>query len=166
MTTRREALLALLGAAAVSASAHPGDAAEACPSPESEAVALRLLERYVVAANAHDTSDFPNVFAEGYIQHSGRSPSGLAAQIDNAKRLSAALPDRRLVVEDRIVGGDKLVARCTYTGTHLGPFRGFAPTGKVLTIRTIDIWRIEGGKLAEHWDVVDFAEVEKQIRGG
>jgi steroid delta-isomerase-like uncharacterized protein len=163
MTTRRT-MLALLGAAAIPAATRAAYAAAACVAPESEA-ALALLDRYVAAANAHDTSDFPNIFAESYIQHSGRSPSGLAAQIANAERLSAAFPDRRLVVEDRIVGGDRLVARCTYTGTHRGPFRGFAPTGKVVTIRTIDIWRIDGGKLAEHWDVVDFAEVERQIRG-
>jgi predicted SnoaL-like aldol condensation-catalyzing enzyme len=33
-----------------------------------------------------------------------------------------------------------------------------------VTIRTIDIWRIADGKLAEHWDVVDFAEVDRQLR--
>jgi predicted ester cyclase len=164
MTTRRNALIALL-AAAIPSLPRLAHAADACLAAKSEAVALALLERFVAAANAHDTSDFPNIYTESYIQHSGRSPSGLAAQIANAERLSAAFPDRRLVIEDRIVGGDRLVARCTYTGTHRGPFLGFAPTGKVVTIRTIDIWRIAGGKLAEHWDVVDFAEVEKQIRG-
>jgi steroid delta-isomerase-like uncharacterized protein len=167
MTTRRDALAAAtLGAAALLMRAGSAAAAGDCrTSADAEAAALALLDRYVAAANSGDTGDFPNIFAEDYIQHSGRSPSGLAAQVANAERLRAALPDRHLVIEDRIVGGDRLVARCTYTGTHRGAFRGFAPTGKVLTIRTIDIWRIANGRLAEHWDVVDFADVEKQIRG-
>jgi steroid delta-isomerase-like uncharacterized protein len=167
MTTRRNALAAAaLGTAAMLLRPRSARAAPACPSPaDSEATAHALLDRYVAAANHGDTGAFPSIFADDYIQNSGRSPSGLAAQIANAQRLREALPDLHLVIEDRIVGGDKLVARCTYSGTHRGTFRGFAPTGKRLTIRTIDIWRIARGKLAEHWDVVDFAEVEKQLRG-
>jgi predicted SnoaL-like aldol condensation-catalyzing enzyme len=28
---------------------------------------------------------------------------------------------------------------------------------------TIDIWRIENGKFAEHWDQVDFAGLQRQL---
>jgi predicted SnoaL-like aldol condensation-catalyzing enzyme len=38
-----------------------------------------------------------------------------------------------------------------------------APTGKQVTIKTIDIWRVEGGKLAEHWDVIDIAGIRQQL---
>jgi SnoaL-like polyketide cyclase len=42
-------------------------------------------------------------------------------------------------------------------------FLGIAPTGKQVTINTIDIWRVEGGKLAEHWDVIDIAGIRQQL---
>ena len=71
----------------------------------------------------------------------------------------------RLRVEDRIFGDGKLVARNVFSGSQRAKFRGFEPTGKVVKIRTIDIWRIAEGKLAEHWDIVDFADVDKQLRG-
>jgi predicted SnoaL-like aldol condensation-catalyzing enzyme len=29
-----------------------------------------------------------------------------------------------------------------------------------ITIRTIDIWRVQGDKLAEHWDVIDIGALE------
>ena len=46
------------------------------------------------------------------------------------------------------------------------PFLGIEPTGKQVTINTIDIWRVEGDKLAEHWDVIDIAGLQKQLHGG
>ena len=88
----------------------------------------------------------------------------LAAQIENAKRFFAALPDLKLTIEDRIIEGDKIVARCTYSGTQLGVFLGVPPTGKWITFGTIDIWRVEEGKFAEHWDQVDFVGVLKQLK--
>ena len=142
----------------------PADA-DACTSDNAAANAA-LLERYVAAVNAHDTSSFAGIFTDGYLQRSGRSPPGLAAQIENAQRFFTALPDLHLVVEDRIFGGDKIVARCTYTGTQNGKFLGVDPTGKQIKFGTIDIWRVEGGKLAEHWDQVDFAGILKQLREG
>jgi steroid delta-isomerase-like uncharacterized protein len=135
------------------------------PPVNSEAMGIALLERYVAAVNAHDTSSYPELFTESYIQHSGRSPSGLGAQIENFRRLLASMPDIQIRVEDRIIAGDKVVARNTYSATHTQTIRGIPPTGKAFTFRTIDIWRIENGKFAEHWDLTDAAEVLNKLRG-
>jgi predicted ester cyclase len=125
----------------------------------------KLLDRYSAAVNAHDTSPFPEIFTEAYVQHSGRSPNGLQAQIANFQRIWDSWPDYQSRFEDRIFGGDKIVARTTFTGTHTKPVLGVAPTGKRVTWGAIDIWRAENGKLAEHWDIVDFAGLQKQLRG-
>jgi steroid delta-isomerase-like uncharacterized protein len=144
----------------------PAASARAATNCVQAADSDTLLDRYVAAVNAHDTSSFPDLFTESYIQHSGRSPSGLAAQIENFRRIFASMPDARLRVEDRIIAGDKVVARNTYSATHTQPIRGIAPTGKAFSFRTIDIWRIENGKFAEHWDLTDTVEVLNQLRGG
>jgi predicted ester cyclase len=125
----------------------------------------QLVDRYFAAVNAHDTSKFPEIFTESYIQHSGRSPSGLQAQIANYQRIFENWPDFQSRVDDRIFGGDKIVVRTTFTATHTKTIQGFAPTGKRVSWRTIDIWRVENGKLAEHWDMVDIAGLQKQLRG-
>jgi steroid delta-isomerase-like uncharacterized protein len=158
MRTRRDAIVhGLVGSAAALAS-FQASAAET-PSGTAVAVGSALLDRYVAAVNAHDTRSFPELFAESYIQHSGRSPSGLAAQIALFQNLFVVTPDHHMQVEDRIIAGDKVVARTTHTATHKGTFRGFPPTGKRFSYRTIDIWRVEDGKLAEHWDISDAEEV-------
>jgi predicted ester cyclase len=139
--------------------------AEAAESSTAEQIASALLDKYVAAVNAHDTSSFGEIHTENYIQHSGRSPNGLAAQIENFRVIFARMPDVQARVEDRIIQGDKIVARMTFAATHTQPLQGIAPTGRRFTLRTIDIWRVENGKLAEHWDVVDYAGLQKQLRG-
>ena len=128
-------------------------------------VGAALLERYVAAVNAHDTSSFPELFTETYIQHSGRSASGLPAQIENFRRILSSMPDVQMRVEDRIIAGDRVVARNTFNATHTQTMQGIAPTGRRFALRTIDIWRVENGKFAEHWDLVDFPGFVKQLRG-
>jgi steroid delta-isomerase-like uncharacterized protein len=165
--TDRRALLALgmLGGTAPLLPRPGARAAVDCPpGGELAAVGNALLDRYVTAVNAHDTSSFPELFTEAYIQHSGRSPSGLAAQIENFRRIMVAMPDIQMRVEDRIIAGDRVVARNTYSATHTQTIRGIPPTGKPFTFATIDIWRVENGKFAEHWDLTDAAEVFSKLK--
>jgi len=164
MTKRRDVLaLGIFGGATLLAQGPA--AAQSPPADRSAAAMAALADRYAAAVNAHDTSSFPDIHTESYIQHSGRSPSGLAAQIELFKRIFAAMPDLRMVVEDRIIAGDKIVTRNAFSATHTNTVRGFPPTGKPFTFHTIDIWRVENGKLAEHWDVTDTVEVLRALRG-
>ena len=163
VTTRRSMLLFGLAGATAALVTRNAAAAEACSS-DAVAAASALLDRYVAAMNAHDTSTFPEIFTETYIQHSGRSPSGLAAQIELFKQIFATQPDVQMQVDDRIISADKVVARTTRSATHTNTFRGFPPTGKRFSYRTIDIWRVENGKFAEHWDLTDAVDVLRQLR--
>ncbi|MEH2492291.1 putative ester cyclase [Bradyrhizobium sp. AZCC 2230] len=166
MTNRRTLLtFATLGTSVAIALPSALRAADSCPPSRTSSVNAAILDRYVAAINSLDVSAFPGIFADGYIQHSGRSPSGLSAQIENAQRLHAAWPDLHMQVEDRIIDANKVVARCLYAATHTQTVRGFAPTGRKITFVTIDIWRVEGEKFAEHWDLVDLAGMEKQLAG-
>lgn len=161
----RRGVLALAVVGGATLSVPTVRAASACPPANADAIGAALLDKYVAAVNAHDTSTFPEIHTASYIQHSGRSPSGLAAQIDNFRRIFSVMPDIRMTVEDRIIAGDRVVARNTFSATHDHAIRGIPPTGKAFTFRTIDIWRVEDGKFAEHWDLTDTAEVLRQLSG-
>lgn len=166
MTKRRDVIaFAVLGPMALLAQARPVLAVDDCTPEDIEAIGSALLDKYVAAVNAHDTSTFADIHTESYIQHSGRSPNGLAAQIENFRAIFSRMPDVQARVEDRIIAGDKVVARMTFSATHTQPLQGIAPTGRRFNLRTIDIWRVENGKLAEHWDIVDYAGLQKQLRG-
>jgi predicted ester cyclase len=166
MANRRDVLaLGILGGGALALQRNALAAGDCAPAGRAEAVGSALLDKYVAAVNAHDTSSFAEIHTENYIQNSGRSPNGLAAQIENFRGIFGRMPDVQARVEDRIIAGDKVVARMTFSATHTQPLQGIAPTGRRFTLRTIDIWRVENGKLAEHWDIVDYPGLQKQLRG-
>jgi steroid delta-isomerase-like uncharacterized protein len=80
--------------------------------------------------------------------------TGLQGLKDRVTMLKSGL-DSRFTIEDLIAEGDKVVVRWTNSGTNVGEFLGMPPTGKGFTIAGIDIHRLEDGKMAEHWHVVD-----------
>ena len=64
-------------------------------------------------------------------------------------QLTAAFSTRRVVVEDQVAAGDKVVTRFVVHVTHdRGELMGVAPSGKVMTNKIIMIHRIEGGRIA------------------
>lgn len=69
----------------------------------------------------------------------------------------------RFTIEDVIESGEKLVVRWTNSGTHVGEFLGIPPTNKSFSVSGIDIYRLEGGRLAEHWHVIDQLALLQQL---
>jgi predicted ester cyclase len=69
--------------------------------------------------------------------------------------LRAMLPDLKIVVEDVIADGDKVVSRYTSIATDTEGFMGRPPTGKVIRTPAIQIFRFHDGKIAESWAVRD-----------
>ena len=77
-------------------------------------------------------------------------PFGPEEMNGTVRVVTAAFPDNRHEVEEVISEGDKVVLRCTLTGTHEGPFMGIPPTGRRIEITEIHIYRLEDGKAVEH----------------
>lgn len=78
-------------------------------------------------------------------------------------RRNAAFPDWKVTVNDIIAEGDKVVARATGQGTHLGEYMGIPPTGRRIEVSWIAIYRIADGKLAEHWQQIDELGLRRQL---
>lgn len=56
---------------------------------------------------------------------------------------------------DLLAEGDRVVTRYLSTGTHRGPFWGLAPTGILITVHEMSIYRIADGKVIEQWCCID-----------
>ena len=160
LSFHRRALVAALVAAATSFTAS----AWAQTATDAAATSRALVERYAAMKAARDSNQLSELYRDNYLENTGRNPSGIAALTENWRAQFAAIPDLQITVHDIIASGDKVVARITYSGTHTTPFfAGIPPTGRKFTLGTIDIWRVEGGKFAEHWDQVDFAGLQRQL---
>jgi len=95
------------------------------------------------------------------------APPGLAPGLAGFKqfvtRLRAGFPDVAFTIEDEIAEGDKVVVRTTMRGTHTGEFLGIPPTGRKVTMGTVDIVRIANGKIVEHWGQQDTLGMLQQL---
>jgi len=72
-------------------------------------------------------------------------------------------PDWRETIEDIIAEGDKVWVRFTGTGTHTGEWRGLAPTGKKVTFRGVQIWRLVDGKVVSKASILDLLDALNQL---
>ena len=132
----RAALAAIAAAAAVPASA------DAVKSIEIEP-ARQLVHDWVAAFNARKFDMLRALLAPHYVNHNPNVPSGADATIKFLEGVAASLPEAHLNLEDTIIEGSKIAARMTLSSKTDGTLN----KGTV-----IDIWRVENGRLAEHWD--------------
>jgi len=75
-----------------------------------------------------------------------------------------AFPDIRVkTIEPTLTDGNLEAARAVLTGTHRGELLGVAATERAVEIETLDIIRVEDGKVAEHWGVTDVMSLMQQL---
>jgi steroid delta-isomerase-like uncharacterized protein len=74
-----------------------------------------------------------------------------------------AFPDMVITIEDIIAEGDKVAARLTAQGTHLGSLGDIAPTGRQATWTGMRVFRMVDGKIAEHWANWDDVSLGRQL---
>jgi ketosteroid isomerase-like protein len=78
--------------------------------------------------------------------------------------LGAQFPDGRMSLEAVVSEGEVVVARVLTEGTNLGKLNGVVPpTGKRFSARQSHWFRVENGKLAEHWAIRDDLTVMLQL---
>ena len=86
---------------------------------------------------------------------------------EGVKRLADALlpgiPDMELPIEDVIAEGEKVLVRLRVRGTHGGELMGIAATGRRIDIGVLDLFHIRGGRLIEHWALLDNLGLLRQL---
>ena len=77
--------------------------------------------------------------------------------------LRTAFPDLHLSVEQLIADDDIVAFAYTVGGTHQGPFMGYAPAGKRVWVRGMQLGTFAGGKLVERWGSSDQLGMLQQL---
>ena len=62
-----------------------------------------------------------------------------------------------------IAEGGKVLVRLRVKGTHGGDLMGVPATGRAIDIGVLDLFRIEDGRLVEHWALLDNLGLLRQI---
>jgi C-1 hydroxylase len=120
-----------------------------------------VVRRFIEAYNKRKLELIDDFVAPDYVDHSNH------VDRDGLKQLFSmglkGFPDWHETIEDIIAEGDKVWVRLSYSGTHSGEFMGLPATGKKITSKAVDIYRIVNGKLAEYWNVTDNINIFKEV---
>lgn len=76
----------------------------------------------------------------------------------------AVFSDVTVRADDVVVTGDRIVWRWTLEGTQVAPFGGIAATNARVQMRGVNFQRLEGGRVMEHWTLVDVAGAMAQLK--
>jgi steroid delta-isomerase-like uncharacterized protein len=102
----------------------------------------------------------PSYFAHNALAGNPKGPQGLKSLITI---FGTAFPDLQCMVENETREGDKVAAVWTVRGTHKGVFMGNSPTGRPFEIQGIIFTRIENGRIAEDWTLMDQMGILQQL---
>jgi predicted SnoaL-like aldol condensation-catalyzing enzyme len=112
----------------------------------------------------HDLGNLDGIMRDDYIQHNADVPQGKSGFIEFFEKTFQAIPDFRYTLKKIVADGDIVMTFSTTTGTHTGgEWIGQAATGNKLNFDVVDIFRIQDGRIAEHWDVADTYLLFSQI---
>ena len=119
--------------------------------------ANKLLVRDYIdnAINKRQPDAAERYFATNYVEHNPHLPPGIAGKKQFIAAVLTGFSDYHGEIQDIVAEGNEVVTRTLWTGTQDGPFLGRPATGNKVQFATSDFYRIENGKVIEHWDVVD-----------
>ena len=133
-------------------------------TPEENKVIFRRFVDEVM--NGGDLSTVDALFAPDFIGHV-RLPPAPPMHHEDVKALfgayHAAFSGFGAAIEILLAEDDKVVGLLTVRGRHTGPFLGIAPTGKEVAFRTMDLFRLADGVIAEHWAMPDQFGLMQQL---
>ena len=135
--------------------------------PSKTEATRAVIEAMVDGLNDHRIDDIGEFFADDFRWIGNRGCGikyGLREFQDNWQRpFQAAFSEKVCIDEARLYMGEWAAAFGRQEVVHSGVFMGVPPTGKKVTIRYMDFWKVVDGKIVDNWVMVDFADVLFQL---
>ncbi|MDQ0954710.1 steroid delta-isomerase-like uncharacterized protein [Streptomyces phaeochromogenes] len=127
---------------------------------------LALLHTSYEALERGDLDACAEMLTENFIANVPGLPDPLhGSQIWRlgAQAMWDGFPDLRIKVEDMFGADDKVAVRVHFRGTHRGTFQGIPATDRPVSFRSIELYRVEGDRIAEEWVAPDMISLMQQI---
>ena len=108
------------------------------------------------AINSGDLSCLDDAVTADFVDHG--SPISLPPGPEGYRQILTVVHDVlqiRYVIEDSFATDDRVVIRAVAHGVGVDAIHGAGAAGKTYAMPTVHIYRVEDGRLAEHWGVRD-----------
>lgn len=129
---------------------------------------VEIIEKSYELLNTRRIAEMMQYVSPRSVRHDlvGAYPGvGGAAVSDFLGQLLQGAPDLQGEIQDIFGADNKVCARVVLSGTHEGQLFGKPGSGKRFAVNMINIYRLEDGKTAESWQLVDLAGFLEQIGG-
>ena len=127
----------------------------------NKTVARRYLEDFW---NGDDAAVIEELAVDDVIGHpvSGQTLQGRDLLKQRHGALRQVYGDPHFAVEDLIAESDKVLVRWSFTGKHIGPIMGAAPTGEQISVGGMNLLQFVDGKIVEFWvNADDLGELQQ-----
>jgi predicted ester cyclase len=88
------------------------------------------------------------------------------ALLEKIEMLLPAFPNHQVVAEDMVAEGNKIAVRARFLGLHKGELMGLQPSDRQVDVPFFVVYRIEEGKIVQHWLQMDTVTLLRQIGVG
>lgn len=125
---------------------------------------VAVVQRVSDAVNAHRYDDLDELFGESFVDH---NPAWNVESLQELKGIIVAAHEA-LDFRANLTGlypadGQRVIMHIDFTGRHVGPFFGIEPTGKEVSWTSVEVYRLEDGKVVERWTQADTAGLMAQL---
>jgi steroid delta-isomerase-like uncharacterized protein len=114
-----------------------------------------IVSQFGDAVNNHNYDALDDIVAVNFIRYSQATSEVNIRSLEEFKQFaivsSESMPDMKGTFEIMVAEGDYVAAYATFAGTQTGPMGPFPATGKTMESKTMAIFRLENGKIAELW---------------
>jgi predicted ester cyclase len=125
-----------------------------------------LVRRYYAEAMG-DLSGIEQVVTATFVDH--HFPPGLPPGPQGVRKffkevIGAIFSNVKIEHEFMLAEGNLVDCHFTVVAKHIGEMAGILPKGNVIRCPAISTFRVEGGKLAEAWEIYDRGDLLEQMR--
>ena len=129
---------------------------------ENKAIVRSLIDRLFTDG---DLSAVDTYLADEFVMHD--PPLGVPADREGMRTAAGiirkAFPDWHSDLHMLAGEGDIVAERFTASGTHQGELMGVAPTGKTVSLKGMNIFRVRDGRVVEWWSRLDELGLLRQL---
>lgn len=110
-----------------------------------------LVEGFGAALQRGDPADAARRFHRRYRSNSWGGDLMTTWERMQEWAASGALTDLEVVTRHLVSEKDLIVAHALFRATHSGELLGIPATGRRIEFDSLEMWRVQDGKLVEHW---------------
>jgi predicted ester cyclase len=125
---------------------------------------VAVVQRVSDAVNGHRYDELDELFGESFVDH---NPAWNVESLEELKGIIITAHEA-LDFTANLDGlypaeGQRVIMHITFTGRHVGRFFGVEPTGKAVSWTSVEVYRLEDGKVVERWTQADTTGLMAQL---